>query len=189
MANRKSSRRATRKGGKRNSRRNIVTRKNAGDAQIDGFEFSYRQSLTFLPTWARGFQVFVNATRLRLTGSNTADFTGFNPKTFAGGINFARGRVTIKTTLSYLGDIRTSAVAASATIPANTFTYQRERTRIGINATYSLGRRYSIYASLVDFGGFKNVLQRYSPSTPDYARPTRWQELGFYTNTGIRGTF
>jgi hypothetical protein len=32
-------------------------------------------------------------------------------------------------------------------------------------------------------------LQRYAPGTPDYAKPTRWQELGFYTNVGIRGTF
>ncbi|OYU73332.1 MAG: hypothetical protein CFE32_21225, partial [Alphaproteobacteria bacterium PA3] len=121
----------------------IATRTNAGAAQIDGVELAYRQSLTFLPPWARGFQVFVNYTKLK----------------------------------------------PSATVAPDTVHYQAKRTRIGVNATYSLNRRYTLYASVVDWGGFVQDLQRYSPSTPDYAKPTRWQELGFYTNIGIRGTF
>lgn len=167
----------------------VNTRNNAGDAQIDGLELSYRQSLTFLPQWARGFQVFVNYTKLNLSGNNASDFSGYNPKSLGGGINFVRSRLAIKTTISYLGDTRTGAVAASATVTPNTFNYQAKRTRIGVNATYSLSRRYSLYASIVDWGGFVQDLQRYSPTTPDYAKPTRWQELGFYTNIGIRGTF
>ncbi|MSU51746.1 MAG: hypothetical protein EXS37_22095 [Opitutus sp.] len=167
----------------------IATRTNAGDAKIDGFELSYRQSLTFLPSWARGFQVFVNFTKLNLSGGNTADFSGYNPKSLGGGINFVRSRLSIKTTISYLGDTRTGAVAASATVPVGTFNYQTKRTRVGVNATYSLTRRYSLYASIVDWGGFVQNLQRYAPETPGYARPTRWQELGFYTNAGVRGTF
>jgi hypothetical protein len=59
----------------------------------------------------------------------------------------------------------------------------------GVNANYSLNRRYSLYASVVDWGGFVQNLQRYSPSTPNYAKPTRWQELGSYSNLGIRGSF
>lgn len=167
----------------------IATRTNAGDAKIDGLELSYRQSLTFLPKWARGFQVFVNFTKLKLSGTNTADFSGYNPESFSGGVNFVRARFSLKTTISYLGDTRTGAVAASATVPADTFNYQAKRTRIGVNAAYSLSRRYSLYASVVDWGGFVQDLQRYAPGTPDYAKPTRWQELGFYTNVGIRGTF
>jgi TonB-dependent receptor len=167
----------------------INTRTNAGDAKIDGLELSYRQSLTFLPQWARGLQVFVNYTKLNLGGSNTADFSGYNPKSFSGGINFVRSRLSLKTTISYLGDTRTGAVTASATVAPNTFNYQAKRTRVGVNATYSLTRRYSLYASVVDWGGFVQNLQRYSPTTPDYAKPTRWQELGFYTNIGVRGSF
>ncbi len=167
----------------------ISTRTNAGDATIDGLELSYRQALTFLPHWARGFQVFGNFTKLNLGGSNTADFSGYNPKTISGGINFVRPRFAIKTTISYLDDTRTGAVAASATVAPNTYNYQAKRTRIGVNATYSLTRRYALYASIVDWGGFVQDLQRYAPTTPDYAKPTRWQELGFYTNIGIRGSF
>ena len=32
-------------------------------------------------------------------------------------------------------------------------------------------------------------LQPYAPGTPDYGKPTRWQELGFFTNVGVRGSF
>lgn len=167
----------------------ISTRTNAGDAEIDGLELSYRQSLTFLPRWARGFQVFVNYTKLNLGGNNASDFSGYNPKSISGGVNFLRGRFGIKTTISHLGDVRTTAVAASATVAPDTFNYQKKRTRIGVNATYSLTRRYSLYASVVDWGGFVQNLQRFAPTTPEYARPTRWQELGFYTNIGVRGTF
>ncbi len=167
----------------------ISTRTNAGDAEIDGLELTYRQSLTFLPHWARGFQVFVNYTKLNLGGNNASDFSGYNPKSISGGVNFLRGRFAIKTTVSHLGDVRTTAVAASATVAPNTFNYQKKRTRVGVNATYSLTRRYSLYASVVDWGGFVQNLQRFSPTTPEYARPTRWQELGFYTNIGIRGSF
>jgi iron complex outermembrane recepter protein len=168
---------------------NIATRANGGDARINGLEFSYRQSLTFLPHWARGLQVFVNATKLDLSGSNSADFTGYNPETFAGGINFVRARYFIKGTISYLGDTRRGAVAANATTPPDTFNYQGKRTRIGVSAQYSLTKRYSLYASVTDLGGFEQNLQRYAPNTPDYVKGQRWQELGFYTTIGVRGTF
>ena len=167
----------------------INSRTNGGDAQIDGLELSYRQSLTFLPRWARGLQVFVNYTKLKLGGSNASDFSGYNPQTISGGVNFLRGRFAIKTTISMLDDVRTGSVAASATVAPNTFNYQAKRTRVGVNATYSLSRRYSLYASVVDWGGFVQDLQRYSPTPPDYAKSTRWQELGFYINVGVRGSF
>jgi iron complex outermembrane receptor protein len=167
----------------------INTLTNGGDATIKGAEFSYRQSLTFLPTWARGFQVFANATKLSLGGSRTADFSGYNPKSLSAGISFARARFTLKGTVSVMGDINTGAVATSATVPAGTFNYQGKRTRIGMNGTYTLSRRYSVYASIVDLGGFVQNNQRYAPTTPEYAKGTRWQELGFYTNVGVRGSF
>ena len=167
----------------------ISTRTNAGDARITGFELAYRQSLTFLPNWARGVQVFVNATKLSLSGSNTADFTGYNPESLAGGVNLVRPRFFVKFTVSHLGDTQRGLVAPSATVPAGTYNYQARRTRLGLNGQYSLSPRYALYASVVDLGGFVQNQQRYAPSTPEYAKGQRWQELGFYTNVGIRGSF
>lgn len=169
----------------------VATRTNIGNARIDGFEFAYRQNLAFLPQWARGFQVFFNFTKLDLSGANTADFTGYNKESIAGGINFVRPRFFVKFTVSHLGDLRRGAVGVNAAngIPAETFNYQAKRTRYGANVQYSLTKRYSLYASATDIGGFVQNLQRYAPNTPEYARKQRWQELGFYTNIGVRATF
>jgi hypothetical protein len=100
-----------------------------------------------------------------------------------------RPRFAVKATLSYLGDTQRGLVAPSATVPTGTYNYQARRTRVGLSAQYSLSRRYSLYASVVDLGGFVQNQQRYAPSTPAYARGQRWQELGYYTNVGVRGSF
>ena len=170
----------------------IATTTNAGDAKITGVEFSYRQSLTFLPHWARGLQVFVNGTRMSLSGSETANFTGFNPSAYAGGINFIRPRFFIKLTCTHQGETRRGAVGASVPngIPAGTFNYQDARTRWSISAQYSLSKRFALYGSVSDFnGGFNPTTLRYGPGTPDYAKPQRYQELGYYTTIGIKGSF
>lgn len=170
----------------------IVTDTNVGDAKITGFEFSYRQSLTFLPRWARGFQVFFNATRMELSGSNTANFTGFNPSSYAGGINFIRPRFAIKLAVTHQGETRRGAVAASAAngIPAGTFNYQDARTRWSISAQYSLTKRFALYASFTDLGGgFNPATLRYAPGTPEYMKPQRYQELGSSIMLGVKGSF
>ena len=43
-----------------------------GTVRMEGFNFNYKQALTFLPRWARGVQVFANASSQRLTGDVTA---------------------------------------------------------------------------------------------------------------------
>lgn len=169
----------------------IATQKNAGDAKVTGFEFAYRQSLTFLPKWAQGFQVFVNLTKLRLEGSTTSDFTGFTPSKIAGGVNLIRSRYFIKLTYSYQGETRRAAAVASVGegIPPNTFNYQGEITRWSLNAQYSLGKRCSLYTSISDLGGFINTARRYAPDTPEYAKGARYQKAGYYTIIGVKGTF
>ena len=167
----------------------ISTRANGGDAKVQGVEFSYRQSLTFLPHWARGVQLFVNISKLRLSGGNATDFNGFIPETASGGIRFIRSRFAIKSTITYTGCSRISAVTPSATIPANTYTYIKQFTRIGLDAQYAINRHYAIYASATDLQDSLMVTERYTPDTPGYARPARRQQLGFYTHIGVRGSF
>ena len=170
----------------------IVSTTNTGDAKITGVEYSYRQSLTFLPHWARGFQVFFNGTKMTLSGSTTADFTGFNPSSFAGGINFIRPRFFIKLTCTYQGETQRGAVAANAAngIPAGTYNYQDARRRWGLSAQYSFSRRFAIYGSMTDLdGGFNPTTLRYAPNTPAYAKPQRYQELGSTITIGVKGQF
>ena len=170
----------------------IRTQENVGDAKVSGVEFGYRQSLTFLPEWARGVQVFFNGTWMELSGPNTADFTGFNPSAIAAGVSIVRPRFAIKLTCAHQGETRRGIVAVSTAngIPADTYNYQAERTRWGINAQYSLSKRYVIYGSITDFdGGFNPLTRRYAPSTPEFARSQRYQELGYYSTIGIKGSF
>lgn len=39
---------------------------------MEGFSFNYKQAITFLSRWARGVQVFANATSQRLKGGRRA---------------------------------------------------------------------------------------------------------------------
>ena len=170
----------------------IVTTTNAGDARIDGVEFSYRQALTFLPDWARGLQVFVNATSLRLTGSTTADFSAFDPSRWAGGINFVRSRYFMKVTFTHQPAARRGLVAANATngIPADTYNYQSSRTRWAVNAQYSLDKHWALYGGITDVTeSYQPMTYRYAPGTPEHARGQARQALGAYVTLGVKGTY
>ncbi|MSU49322.1 MAG: TonB-dependent receptor [Opitutus sp.] len=169
----------------------IVTQTNSGDAKVRGVEFSYRQSLTFLPHWARGFQVFANASKLWLDGSRAADFAGFTPSSIAGGINFIRPRFFIKANVTRQSEARRGLVAISAGsgIPADTYDYLAARTQWGVSAQYSLSKRYSVFLSANDIGGGVGATLRYAPGTPEYAKPNRVQENVYYTTIGVKGQF
>lgn len=169
---------------------NVRTSFNGGDARLRGVEVSYRQSLGFLPSWARGVQIFGNATKMWLDGSQVTQFTGFTPSNYSAGINFIRPRFFVKLNWKYQGDTRRSAQSVNATTPPGTFTYLGARTRWGLNVQYSLTKRVALFASADDLGGgqAKNSL-RYAPNTPEYAKPGRIYEYGWYTTVGVRGQF
>jgi TonB-dependent receptor len=167
----------------------IRTTYNAGDAEIRGLEFNYRQSLAFLPRWARGVQVFVNGTWLRVGGPDAAVFVGFAPSNFSGGINFIRSRYFIKLNWTYQGLTRRSVLPASAIIPAGAYRYQIPTTRWGLSAQYSFSRRISLYGTVQDIGGFTAGERQYAPGTPEYAKTTRYVTIPATYTLGIKGEF
>jgi TonB-dependent receptor len=170
----------------------IVTMANAGDAKISGVEFNYRQSLTFLPDWARGFQVFVNGSKMSLDGSSSAEFDGFNPSTYAAGVNFVRPRFFIKLSGTYQGETRRTlnAVSAANGIPADTYNYQDARKRLSLAIQYSFTKHFSLFGTMADLdGGFNPRSLRYAPGTPEYAKVSRYQQLGSTITVGVKGTF
>jgi hypothetical protein len=155
-------------------------------------EFTYRQSLTFLPRWASGVQVFANYTRSTLSGSTTADFTGFNPQTLSWGVNFVRPRYNVKFSSTEGKETKRNAVATSATTPAGTYVWQGALKRYTLSFEYSFSRRLGFYASLGDFntpGGLVIVQKAYAPGTPENLRTTRIVEWGKSAIAGIKGEF
>lgn len=170
----------------------ITTKSNVGDAVVKGYEFNYSQALKFLPYWARGFQVFLNYTKLQVAGNNYADFSGFAPMNVAGGINFVRGKYALKLNCTHQGETRGDAVAVSAAngIPENTYSYTAAKTRWNISAQYSFSKRVGVYFTMSDlFHGMTTLTKRYAADTPEYARNVRRQELGSAVTVGVKGQF
>lgn len=170
----------------------IRTRGNGGDARVRGLELTYKQELRFLPHWARGVQVFINYTHSQLSGSTTADFTGFNPETLSWGVNLTRPRYAVKFSSSEQGETKRAAVAASATTPANTYQWQGAQKRYTVSFEYSFSRGIGFYASFTDFnlpGGYTDILKQYGPDTPHDIRTTRVMEWGISAIVGVKGQF
>lgn len=166
----------------------ITQRVNAGGARIRGFELGYRHSLTFLPNWARGFQVFVNYTRLELKGTQLADFSGFNPESLSYGVNLVRPRFSFKFNMSYLGETRRQQTGTTGD-----YFWAGEKNRDTLSAEYVLTRRFSLYAQVIDLigGGYVDVQKMYNPNSnvPDYARYQRLINTGTEVTLGIKGRF
>lgn len=169
----------------------ISTMTNVGDARVRGLELSYRQSLYFLPYWARGLQVFANITRIDVDGSNLADFTGFSPKNVAMGISLIRPMYSIKLTYNFRDATRSGLEAPNAAngIPENTVMFEPVIERYGLDMQYNISKRLGLYLTMTDLRGFKQDSKRYAPDTPAYARTYFRQELGYFTTIGVRGEF
>ncbi|MBI2498074.1 MAG: TonB-dependent receptor, partial [Opitutae bacterium] len=170
---------------------NIVTLQNGGDAVMQGVELSYKHNLTFLPNWARGFQVFANWTRRYVTGKNTGDFSGFFPSNISWGVNFTRPRFGAQFSSTYRAELRGNPVAAGATIPANTFDWSRASLSYQASVQYSITKHIELYAVILDFNNKFNLigLRRHNPDTPDYASDRQTLKTGPKVTIGIRGEF
>ena len=64
--------------------------------RMTGLEFDYKQALTFLPPWARGVQVFANASAIRATGEGAANFAGFIPRSGSWGWSLTRPKYVLR---------------------------------------------------------------------------------------------
>ena len=166
----------------------IETRGNGGDAQVKGFEFSYKQDLIFLPTWAKGVQLFVNYTKNRLSGSATADFSDFSGEQLSWGGSLVRPRYVLRFTMSQQGETQRAATS----IPGR-FNYDGALDRDTFSGEFQLTKNLSIYGQITDFlaGGNKDRALIYDPSLniPDYVKLDRIIYHGVAVTVGIKGQF
>ena len=169
----------------------IATRINGGDARLRGIELSYQQSLTFLPRWARGMQVFANWTRRTVTGPSLGDFSNFSPSALSWGVNLTRPRFAVKLNCTQMPELRGNPVAASATIPAGVYQWTRASTSYSASIEYSLTRRFRVYDTLQDFNGTNTALglTQYNAETPAHAKSRTYITNPKKAVVGIRGEF
>jgi len=167
----------------------ILSKANFGEASIEGYEASWRQSLFFLPDWAKGFQVFGNATITRLKGDSAADFIPFAHKNLNWGVSYLRQRVSIKFNVAYAYKVTGARVAPSATIPPDTFAYVAPQITSDLSFEYRMMKRLSFYGSARNLSGNPKRQLRSGPDVPEYAGPIRIQNFGTIVTVGVRSEF
>lgn len=84
---------------------------NAGSAEVEGWEFNYRQQLTFLPGLLRGFGIAANFTQLKTEGDfgaattvTTSEVAGFIPRTANASLTFNYLKLGARLAFAYNGE-------------------------------------------------------------------------------------
>ena len=167
----------------------IVTKRNVGKANITGVEFGYRQSLEVLGPWGRGLQMFSNLTSMTLGGENANSFTNFNPRTIQQTLSLTRKRFSAKVGYNYTWYRRRTPVAASATVPPNSYNTYAPQTKVDVSLAYLLLKHATIYADVRNLNGAPQRSGTWAPNTPEYARIDQLQFAGAAFTIGFRGVF
>ena len=168
----------------------VVTQTNLDrSVRMQGVTLNYRQPLTFLPSWARGLQLYANGSAQRLLGPASANFPGFVPRTANWGFSLTREKYSLRANWNYRGAQRRAAIAAGSSIEPGTFTWWSKRLYVDLNAEYTLRRTLAVFANLRNVGDAPDDIKIYGPSTPAVARFRQRTEFGSLWMFGVKGTF
>ena len=162
-----------------------------GVVRMEGLEFGYKQALTFLPQWARGVQVFANASSMRATGPNLGNFTGIAliPRTYSWGASLTRAKYNLRMNWNDRGRQREGLVAAGRGIEAGTYNWTARRYSYDILGEYNLFKRVALFATLRNFNDAPLLREVAGPSTPAHAQLDQRVEYGALWTFGLKGTF
>lgn len=166
----------------------IVTRRNVGRARVAGLEANFRKGLTFLPQWARGVQVFANATDLHLEGSTIADFSSFVRRNVNWGVSLNRRLFSANLNWNYRGRER-RAMITGTNIPSGTYEYVASRLMLDLSLEARLHKRVSLYLTGRNLTNVSTDRERYAVDTPYYARRFQVGESGAFYSIGLKGEF
>ncbi len=167
----------------------VSTRHNVvGTVRTEGLDFNYKQALTFLPNWARGVQVFANASAQRVTGDDTVSFSGFIPRSGSWGVSFTRPKYNLRVNWNYRGRSRNALVTGSGIEPG-TFNWTSKRLYVDVVGEYNLWKRTSLFFNLRNVGDATEDVKVFGPNTPEVARfRTRVDYASLWT-LGLKSTF
>ena len=155
---------------------------------MTGLEIDYRQALTFLPEWARGVQVFANASAQRATGEASNNFQGHVPRSGSWGISLSRPKFNLKVNWNYRSPARLGALTGRGIEPGS-FEWRAKKLLTDLYGDYALTRRLSLFASLRNIGSTPEDVKRFGPNTPALARFRQRQDYGSAWIFGAKGTF
>jgi TonB-dependent receptor len=169
----------------------LSRRENIGNAELTGFEMSYRQDLLFLPSWLRRMQLWVNYTHIEIGGEKAEEFMGFTPDAFSAGLNYIRPRFSLRVACAYQGETKAwlEKSTTNENLPLNTTNYQAAYTRWSVNAEYSFSRALTLFANCSDVLGKDLIIYRRASDTPDFAQKYIRRTNPAYITIGVKGSF
>jgi TonB-dependent receptor len=168
----------------------VATQSNLGSTvRMTGLDLNYKQALTFLPGWARGIQVFANASTLRTLGEASANFAGFIPFTANWGASLNRPGYLLRARWNYQGRQRRGLVAAGRSIEAGTYTWGSKRLIVDLSAECVLFLRITAFASVNNWGNAPVDLEISGPSTPEVAQFRQRTLYGPLWTVGLKRSF
>ncbi|MBL9209312.1 MAG: TonB-dependent receptor [Opitutaceae bacterium] len=160
-----------------------------GRVKMTGVDVNYKHALTFLPAWARGFQVFANASAQRATGEAADNFSGYIPRTANWGVSFARGKGALRAKWNYTSRARRGLVAAGRGIESSTYNWRSERLLLDVSGDYALTRRVTLFFNLSNLNDDPVINEIAGPSTPALARNQQYSLWGSLWTFGLKGSF
>ncbi len=160
-----------------------------GTVRTTGLDISYKQSLTFLPRWARGVQVFANATAQRATGEAAGNFAGYVPRTYNWGVSLARPKFHLRANWNYRGRQRIGLVAPGASIETSTYNWGLKKLSLDLQGEYYVLRSVALFANLRNVTNATEDFEVAGPSTPPHAQFRSRQDFGSLWTIGLKGSF
>ncbi len=166
---------------------------NAGSADVKGWEFDYRQRLSFLPGLFKGLGIATNYTWLQTTGKFTGiadiqknDVAGFIPRTGNARLTYAYKAFGASFGLNYtskhLSGAGVEPVSPLTPVPARL--YRTDLTTVSAGVSYKVSQAVSVNLDVNNISQKGPVGYRYTPSrlrivyTPDVT-----------VNFGVSGQF
>lgn len=171
---------------------NVSTQYNLpGVVRMEGLEFNYKQALTFLPSWARGLQLFANGNTLRAIGPNVDALTGANyiPRSANWGISLTRQKFDVRINWNYHGRQLMGPVAAGRGIAPGTKNWSSKRNYVDISGEYRLHKWVSLYAAIRNLNDVPEDMEIVNTQTPYLARLRQRQNFGALWTVGLKGSF
>ena len=167
----------------------IISTANGGNATVEGYEASWRQSLSFLPPWAKGFSTYANVTISHVSGESADEFTPFAHKNINWGLSYIRRALSLRWNVAHAYKVTGAAVAASATVPAGTRSYVAPQITQDWSFEYRFAKKFSVYGGARNFTGIEKRTERAGPNTPAWTRPQSYQNFGTLVTLGVRSEF
>jgi len=146
----------------------LQSQSNSGSAKISGFEFDYRQQLTFLPGPLQGFAVSTNFTLLSASGNyggprerSTSEIVDFVPESGNASLSYARGKFGANILLNYTG-----RYLDSFSDNASRLSFRASRTIVNAGVSYQFRPYLTFFCDLMNVFSEPQRLYRGGPSRP-----------------------